>query len=118
MAMPASAMELMESERLLPSQVLPAVADTAEKALMRAVLARAMEDLRGAHLRHPRGSQARARIRREAREWFLSEEDGYCFSFVSICQALSLDAGALRRAVLAGPGRTPRARHGGLWRAA
>jgi hypothetical protein len=29
---------------------------------------------------------------------FLSEEDGYCFSFVNICQALNLDAGAIRKA--------------------
>ena len=38
--------------------------------------------------------------RQEAEAWFASEDDSYLYSFVSICQALNLDTGGLRRALL------------------
>ena len=43
--MPASVLELVESERLLPSQFYSAAADSPQRALMRAVLQRALDDL-------------------------------------------------------------------------
>jgi hypothetical protein len=49
---------------------------------------------RSRYVRRPRPG------RQQAAEWFASEDDTHLYSFVSICQALSLDAGAIRRALL------------------
>jgi len=40
-----------------------------------------------------------AKLQRDTAAWFVSEDDSYLYSFVSICQALNLDAGAIRRAL-------------------
>jgi hypothetical protein len=66
---------------------------------MLSVLEKAVEDLNAP--RPGGGPIARARIRREAEAWFLSEDESYLFSFINICQAFDLDAGAIRRALLA-----------------
>ena len=95
-----SVLESVESERLLPVQFSPGVADSPERALMRAVLARAVDDLSGVFA-VAMGLRARGRLQRETEEWFLSEDEAWPYSFVNICQALNLDAGALRRALLA-----------------
>jgi hypothetical protein len=99
MAMP-SVLELVESERLLPLQLVPGAPDTPERALMRAVLQRALDDLSGIFA-VAMGLRARGRLQRETEEWFLSEDMTWPYSFVNICQVLNLDAGAIRRALLA-----------------
>jgi len=92
--------EMSEAARLLPAQFFPSAPESPVKGLMRAVLERAIEDLRGG-LTSRRGSQARRRVQHEAEAWFLSADDRYLYSFINICQALNLDAGAIRRALLA-----------------
>jgi hypothetical protein len=97
MAIP-SVLELAESEKMLPTQFFPGGPDIPEKALMRAVLQRALDDLSGVFA-ITMGPRPRTRLRAETEEWFLSEDDTYLYSFASICQALGLNAGAVRRAL-------------------
>ena len=99
MAIP-SVLEWGESARLLPLHFLPGAPDTPERALMRAVLQRALDDLSGVFA-VAMGLRARGRLRRETEEWFLSDDEAWPFSFVNICQALNLDVGAIRRTLLA-----------------
>ena len=94
-----SILELVESEKMLPPQFFPGVADSPERALMRAVLQRALDDLSGVFA-VAMGLRARGRLQRETEEWFLSDDDSWPCSFVNICQTLTLDAGAIRRALL------------------
>ena len=68
---------------------------------MRAVLQRALGDLADPQLLSYRGTRGVAKLQRDTAAWFVSEDDSYLYSFVSICQALNLDAGAIRRALLA-----------------
>jgi len=93
-----SVLELLEGEKMLPSQFFPAVADSPERALMRAVLQRALDDLSGVFA-GAMGLRARGRLQRETEEWFLSEDTTWPYSFVNICQTLGLDAGAIRKAL-------------------
>jgi len=99
MSLPVPFLEMADSEHLLPSQYFAAAADSPEKALLRAVLERAVEDLGGVFA-STRGPRARGRLRAEAEAWFLSEDDHYLYAFASICQALNLDTGRIRAALL------------------
>ena len=100
---PLSVAELIESEHVLSSQFFAsaAAADTPEKALMRAVLQRAIDDLTAPKMLNYCSARGLTRLQREAAAWFLSGDDTYLFSFVAISLALNLDAGAIRRALLA-----------------
>lgn len=59
---------------------------TPEKNLMRAILRSAMDDIK-----------KRGEAYRDARRFFLSEEEQYLFSFISICYHLELCPKRLRR---------------------
>jgi len=98
MSLPVPFLEMADSEHLLPSQYFAAAADSPEKALLRAVLERAVEDLGGVFA-STRGPRARGRLRAEAEAWFLSEDDHYLYAFASICQHLGINASAIRRAL-------------------
>jgi predicted ATPase len=102
MANPASVAEFLESEHVLSSQFFASAADTdtPERALMRAVLKLALADLTDPKLINRCSARGLTKMQRQAAEWFTSEDDSYLYSFISICQALNLDAGALRRALL------------------
>jgi|RhiMetdeSRZDD1v2_1073273.scaffolds.fasta_scaffold787313_1 hypothetical protein len=95
----ASMVEMVDSERMLPSQFFPEATDTPERTLMRAVLQRTINDLTDPKLMNRRSARGLTKMQRQAAEWFASEDDSYLYSFVSICQALNLDAGALRQAL-------------------
>jgi hypothetical protein len=100
MTVPACVAEFLESEHVLSSQFFASAADTdtPEKALMRAVLERALVDL--ADPKFTDSLRAKARIRREAEAWFLSDDTTWPYSFINLCGALNLDTGALRTALL------------------
>jgi hypothetical protein len=100
MRLPLSFLEMFDSEHLLPSQFFPEATDTPERALMRAVLQRTINDLTDPKLMNRCSARGLTKMQRQAAEWFASEDDSYLYSFVSICQALNLDAGALRAALL------------------
>ena len=71
-----------------------------EHALMQAVLERTLDDLKGCgdllHNRHA------ALIREAAKDWFCDDHREWAFSFLSICDALHLDASAVRKRLAAG----------------
>src|SRR5262244_1478750 len=96
-----SVLESVENEKMLPSQFFPCLADLPERALMRAVLQRAIDDLTAPKMLNYCSVRGLTRLQREAAAWFLSGDETYIFSFVNICQALNLDAGTIRRALLA-----------------
>ncbi len=52
---------------------------------------------------HRRGSRQHLVVMREAERWFRANDHRSVFSFIHVCEALDLDPGALRRAVLHGP---------------
>lgn len=60
----------------------------AEKNLMRAILRSAIEDMK-----------KRGEYYRQARSFFLSENDSYIYSFLSICRHLGLSCEAVRNYV-------------------
>jgi hypothetical protein len=91
---------MMEAARLLPAQFFPSAPDSPVKGLMRAVLQRALDDVADPKLLSYRGTRGKAKMRQKAEAWFLSEDETWPFSFVNICQALNLDAGGIRRALL------------------
>lgn len=72
----------------------PADPATPEKELLRAILVTALSDVKKA-----------GEDKRRATEFFLSPEDDYIFSFLSICDYLRLDA--KRILLVAGLGREP-----------
>ena len=84
---------------VLPSQFYAAAADTPARALMRAVLERAWNDLGDPQLLSYQGPRGAAKLQRETAAWFASDEPTWLYSFVNICQTLGLDASALRRAL-------------------
>ena len=86
---------LMQFDLILPSQYFGAPGKQApEHRLLRAVLRDALECLQ----RH-RGAASSdgRRLFDEARRWFLADEIGWPYSFEGICEALDLDASAVRR---------------------
>jgi len=93
-SLPAAVLEMVESERLLPSQFFPAAADTPTRALMRGVLERAVDDLTDPKLMQSKSPRSRAKMRRETEAWFASDDAEYVYSFLNICDTLGLDAGA------------------------
>jgi len=99
MSMPALVLELVESERLLPSHFYPAAADSPQRALMRAVLQRALDDVADPKLLSYRGTRGKAKMRQKAEAWFCSDDETWPYSFVNICHSLGIDAGAIRKAL-------------------
>jgi len=91
MDIPPDIAEIIAPHYVLPAQFMH-TAGSPQKALMHAVLVRAVHDLTAKHGEH--------RLRTAALAWFASDDTAWPFSFVNICQALNLDAGALRRALL------------------
>ena len=85
---------------ILPEQLFPSrtncCLERPETALMRAVLADAFVCVQHGILNEERRA---CRLAREAKAWFLSDEDHWPFSFVSICAALGLEPGYIRREV-------------------
>jgi len=81
-------------ETILPEQFFrPSAALPPEKRLMLAVLEAALLDLqRSAGARTPRGR----RLADEVDAWFAANDDGWPCSFLRICDALGLDAAAVR----------------------
>src|SRR5262249_46122411 len=94
-----SVWDVVESGKLLPAQFCPGVTDSPERALMRAVLQRAIDDLAAPQLLSYQGARGAAKLQRDTAAWFASEETSWPYSFVNICQTLGLDAAALRRAL-------------------
>ena len=97
---------------VLPSQFSAAAVDTPARALMRAVLAQAWEDLRDARLLSYQGPRGAAKLQRDTAAWFASEDAIWPYSFVNICQTLGLDAAALRRALVQPPHHAARLQGG------
>ena len=76
---------------------------TPSHALALAVLALAVDDLLGrgpASYAHGRSREAwRSRIGAEAAAWVAADDPGVPYSFASLCTALGLDPGGVRRAL-------------------
>ena len=70
-----------------------------EHALMQAVLECALDDLVAPGSTHNRHA---ALIREAAKDWFCDDHREWAFSFLSICDALHLDASAVRKQLAAG----------------
>jgi hypothetical protein len=82
---------------LVPEQLRGDPDRTPEQRLMAAVLEDAVRELvrpSGA------GYGARARRRAEVELWFESDDVGWPFSFVNVCEALDLDPGGVRSHVV------------------
>jgi hypothetical protein len=74
-------------------------AETPEIQLLRAVLENGVRESMGeVSSIHPRYRQAEIE---SAREWILSDEGNYVFSFLNVCAVLEIDAGYVRRMVRA-----------------
>jgi len=84
-------------ETILPEQFFrPSAALPPEKRLMLAVLEGALLDLqRSAGARTPRAR----RLADEVDTWFAANDEGWPCSFLNVCQALGLDASAVRTRV-------------------
>ena len=86
---------------ILPSQYLAQAArDQAEpqKRLMLAVLQTVVDDCWGTAVRRRRGAAPLdRRASRQAQDYIDSPDRAWPFSFENICEAVGLDAGALRR---------------------
>ncbi len=77
---------------------IDALPDDGERRLMLAVL---LDAIRTVGTRNPKVSQIRSdRASRRERAWLQADDESQPFSFVSICHALGLDAGYVRRRVL------------------
>ena len=88
---------LFAADVILPMQVAYPPADRWLWRLYRAILEDALGCLEGKG--SPGGRVYRGEVvrhSREAWEWFLSDAE-YCFSFITICSVLNLDAEAVRR---------------------
>jgi hypothetical protein len=73
-----------------------------EEGLMLAVLQDALSVIRNGEPRAVDGylkNEDMGRLVSEARAWVMSNDRGWPFSFVSICDSLGLDPGCVRRAV-------------------
>ena len=91
---------LIQLDPVLPAQYLATFQRNThlepEKALMLAVL----EDAVTCIQKYALSSQAKEkRLFRQTRDWILTEDDEWPFSFVNICEAVGLDHGYVRRAV-------------------
>ena len=73
-------------------------AQTGEQRLMLALLCDAMHAYAAERARWKRPGRVR-----ELRRWFESADRSYVFSFESVCDALGLEAGYIRRRVLGAP---------------
>ena len=61
-------------------------------------------------------AKAKRSVQRATRKWFESKEANRPFAFVAICQALNLDADAVRQRALSGQIKTrPYHRRGAYW---
>jgi hypothetical protein len=94
----AIAREMLQEEHVFPTQIGGGHRNdsllSGEKALMLAILEDAIRCYQG-HLKaariHPR------KLERQAVDWLASPEEEYLYSFISICNHLGFDPGALRR---------------------
>jgi hypothetical protein len=93
----------LEPAAMLPAQFFRRPGWQAEKRLMLAVLEHALATV---HRRRARGTR-RARAVADAEDWFASRDTGWPFAFESICDALDLDAGAIRGRLARAPGQEP-----------
>src|SRR5713226_1256226 len=85
-------------DELLPSQLAPPKSDAflPAKRLMVAVLAVALMD----HQKYAAARDPKERRRfAEIKAWFMSDDTGWPFSFVAICEKLSLDVPSIRAAI-------------------
>jgi len=83
------------------------VPEMAERALMVAILKRAVDDWNGVDMRgNESTSEASQRIKEEVREWFLDESEDYLYSFENICAALAIPAKAIRTALQITPAKS------------
>jgi hypothetical protein len=105
-------------ETVLPVQFHPACPTSPEKRLCLAVLEDAISVLQGDGLNlgsygNQQHSRVKARLQREAHEWFASDDTDFPFSFMCVCEALGIEATWLRKRVLAGMNfKLPRQGHG------
>lgn len=97
----------VQFDPILPEQFFIRITKTSgEKLLMMNILARAFMDLesppvinrsRKLEHSHERYIEDLQSYRKDALDWFEKEDRAYCFSFVSICDNLGLDAGEVRK---------------------
>ncbi len=72
---------------------------SAEKELMLAILADAIDCI----WKYSRARDGRsARLFRDARQWLFGDDSNETFSFINICDALSLDPSYIRRGIVGG----------------
>jgi hypothetical protein len=72
---------------------------TAERELMAAILADAID----CYWKYFNGRDGRSmRLFRDASHWIFSDDEAQTFSFLNICDALSLDAAYIRRGIVEG----------------
>jgi hypothetical protein len=85
---------LMAGGVLLPAQLPSSSAWSAERRLAAAVLASALLEVRGAY-----ADRDRRRMAGEDLEWIFSDDTSWPFSFLPLCQVLSIEPEYLRGAV-------------------
>lgn len=84
---------MIEPDVVLPSQLRPRGLATPEKRLMLAVL----EEAVGTFQRYVMATDRQSRdLFADVEAWFASEETGWLFSFIGICDALGVDASYVR----------------------
>jgi hypothetical protein len=87
---------------ILPVQYLEAASARVglpHRKLMLAVLQTAIDDVRGARSPGGIGGPGGGREHDGARAWVASQDRSWPFSFENVCEAVGIDAGALRRAL-------------------
>ena len=83
----------LQPEFILPSQLLPRGAETPERRLLLAVL----EEAVGTYQRYVTATDRPGRaVFADVEAWFASADDVWLYSFVTICDAIGLDATYLR----------------------
>jgi hypothetical protein len=99
----------IEPEILLPVQLANPRADVPERRLVRAVLEDALDVFR----KHVRTGQAPG-LFAEVEEWFASDDTGWPFAFVNVCDVLGIDAAWLRSRLRHWEASHPESRADGL----
>ncbi|MBI3301067.1 MAG: hypothetical protein HYZ72_03170 [Deltaproteobacteria bacterium] len=109
------AASLFQPDSLLPAQFFAALKQKARACGERRLMVAILEDAVECFQKHLWATDNRSRqLRAEAERWFLSDDDSWPFSFVSICDALDLHPAFLRRGLLAWKAQQLARRQAGL----
>jgi hypothetical protein len=92
---------LFQPDSLLPAQFFTALKQRSQACGERRLMAAILEDAIDCFQKYLWAKDNRSRnLRLEAESWFLSDDDGWPFSFINVCHALDLEPGFIRRGLM------------------